>query len=107
MSLGHLSEYFTGVAAKRLRAVEADVLRSNQHEFNGVDALKRIFGQATGKKTFSARFVYLTDASDEPVSADGFLTWYDAREKHPSRSEHRLYFPSTAVSERSAEGDIL
>ncbi|MBY8609599.1 restriction endonuclease [Burkholderia arboris] len=107
MKRGHLSEYFAGVAIKRLSAVEADVLASNQHEFNGVESLKRIFGQATGKQTFSARFVYLSDEDDNPVVADGFLTWYDARERHPTRSEHRLYFPTTTVSQCAAAGDLL
>lgn len=107
MKKGHLSEYFTGVAVKRLSAVEADMFRSHQHEFNGVEGLKQLFGQATGKQTFPARFIYLSDHDDEPVIADGFLTWYDARERHPTRSEHRLYFPSTSVSECAAEGDLL
>jgi hypothetical protein len=107
MKPGHLSEYFSGVALKRLSAVEADVFRSNQHEFNGVEALKQIFGEATGKQKFEARFIYLTDHDDEPVVADGFLTWYDARERHPTRSEHRLYFPTTTVSQCAAEGDLL
>lgn len=107
MKAGHLSEYFTGIAAKRLSAVEADVFRSNQHEFNGVEGLKRIFGSATGKQKFPAKFIYLTDHDSEPVATDGFLTWYDAREKHPVRSEHRLYFPTTTVSECAATGDLL
>jgi hypothetical protein len=107
MKQGHLSEYFTGVAAKRLSAVEADIFRSHQHEFNGVEPLKRLFGQAKGKQTFPARFIYLNDHDDDPVIADGFLTWYDARERHPTRSEHRLYFPTTTVSECAAEGDVL
>ncbi len=107
MKQGHLSEYFTGVAAKRLSAVEADYFRSHQHEFNGVEALKRLFGQATGKQTYPARFIYLSDHDDEPVVADGFLTWYDARERHPTRSEHRLYFPTTQVSDSAVEGDVL
>lgn len=107
MKAGHLSEYFSGIAAKRLSAVEADLFRSNQHEFNGVEMLKQLFGQAQGKQKFSAKFVYLTDHDDEPVVADGFLTWYDAREKHPVRSEHRLYFPTTAVSQCAAAGDLL
>lgn len=107
MKKGHLSEYFTGVAVKTLSAVEADMFRSHQHEFNGVEGLKTLFGQATGKQTFPARFIYLCDNDDEPVIADGFLTWYDARERHPTRSEHRLYFPTTSVSECAAEGDLL
>jgi hypothetical protein len=107
MKQGHLSEYFTGVAVKRLSAVEADFFRSHQHEFNGVDGLKKLFGQAIGKQTFPARFIYLSDHDDEPVVADGFLTWYDARERHPTRSEHRLYFPTTLASNCAAEGDVL
>jgi hypothetical protein len=104
---GYLSEYFTGVAIKTLSAVEADLVHSNQHEFNGVDGLKRVLGQAIGKKTFPARFVYLCDHDDDAVTADGFLTWYDARERHPTRSEHRLYFPTTPVSMCAAAGDLL
>lgn len=107
MKQGHLSQYFTGVAVKRLSAVEADFFRSHQHEFNGVEGLKRLFGQATEKQTFPARFIYLSDHDDEPVVADGFLTWYDARERHPTRSEHRLYFPTTQASDCAAEGDVL
>ena len=107
MKAGHLSEYFTGIAAKTLSAVEADPFHSNQHEFNGVGDLKRIFGQADGKQTFPARFIYLNDHDDEPVVDDGFLTWYDAREKHPTRSEYRLYFPTTNVSICAAGGDLL
>ncbi len=107
MKGGHLSEYFTGVAAKRLSAVEADVVRSHQHEFNGVEGLKRVFGQANGKQKFQARFIYLNDHDDEPVTADGFLTWYDARKRHATRSEHRFYFPTTSVSQCAAEGDLL
>lgn len=107
MKKGHLSEYFTGVAVKRLSAVEANIFRSHQHEFNGVEGLKKLFGKGDGKQNFPARFIYLCDDDDEPVISDGFLTWYDAREQHPTRSEHRLYFPTTAVSLCAAEGDVL
>ena len=97
MKAGYLSQFFSGVALKNLSAVEADLVRSHQHEFNGVEGLKKIFGQATGKQTFEAKFIYLTDHDDEPVISEGFLTWYDAREAHPKRSEHRLYFPTTEI----------
>lgn len=107
MKRGYLSEYFSGVAIKTLSAVEADLVRSHQHEFNGVEGLKELFGQAQGKVRFPARFVYLSDHDEEAVTADGFLTWYDARERHPVRSEHRLYFPTTQVSLCAAEGDLL
>lgn len=105
MKAGYLSEFFTGVAIKRLSAVEADVARSNQHEFNGDKGLKKLFGLE--RQELQGLFIYLGDNDDEPVVADGPLTWYDARENHPTRSEHRLYFPTTAVSLCAAEGDLL
>ncbi len=105
MKKGYLSQYFIGVAVKTLSAVEADPATSNQHEFNGVSALKRLFG--TYKKTFPARFIYLGDNDDDPPTDDGFLTWYDARENHPTRTEHRMYFPTTSVSICASAGDEL
>jgi hypothetical protein len=105
MKAGYLSEFFTGVAVKRLSAVEADAARSNQHEFNGDRGLKGLFGLE--RKELQGLFIYLGDNDDEPVVADGSLTWYDARENHPTRSEHRLYFPTTSVSLCAAEGDLL
>lgn len=115
MKHGFLSQYFNAVAVKRLSAVEADLLRSHQHEFNGTKELKRLFGNVSGteRKTLPAKFVYLTDADEEPLVDEGddcFLTWYDARAKsagRTGRSEYRLYFPTTRVSMCSAEGDLL
>lgn len=107
MKAGYLSEFFTGVAMKTLSAVEADAARSRQHEYNGNIDLRRVFGKAKGKQVFQARFIYLNDSDDEPVVDEGTLTWYDAREKHPTRSEYRLYFPTTQVSMCAAEGDLL
>ena len=72
MKQGYLSQYFKGVAAKILSAVEADPAKSNQHEFNGVTPLKKLFGLE--KQTFPARFVYLSDNDDDPPIDDGFLT---------------------------------
>ena len=107
MKRGFLSEYFNGVAAKRLSAVEALAHRSNQHEFDGVAALKSVLGPAVPRRSFRARLMYLNDQDDSSVVADGFLTWYDAREKDPKRSECRLYFPTTPVSAKADEGDLL
>ena len=105
MKNGYLSEYFKGVASKTLSAVEVDMSISHQHEYNGVGALKKIFG--TERKTFTAQFIYLNDEDSEPVKDNGTLTWYDAREKHPTRSEFRMYFTSTQVSEISSVGDVI
>lgn len=105
MKRGYLSSLFNNVAHKRLSAVEADRHRSNQHEFDGVASLKRIFGSS--KQTFRTIFVYMDDNDEDTISDSGFLTWYDSREAHPTRSEYRLYFPDTAVSDKAEEGDLL
>lgn len=105
MLKGHLSQYFVDVAYKKLSAVEALAHCSNQHEFNGVGALKKIFGSE--RREYPATFIYLCDDDAEPIKDDGFLTWYDARENHPTRSEYRLYFPTTLVSINANENDLL
>ena len=88
MKKGYLSEYFMGVAAKKLSLVEANLLSSNQHEFNGIKQLREILG--TERRIYDAKIMYLTDFEDEPIVEESTLTWYDAREKHPTRSEYRL-----------------
>lgn len=104
MNKGFLNQYFEGVVAKRLSAVEIDELRSNQHEFNGTNALKRLFGNE--RLTLPTRFLYVDDEMVE-VSEDGILTWYDARERNPNRSEFRLYYKAPEVSRRAQVGDPL
>jgi hypothetical protein len=101
-----ITSYFAGIAAKRLSAVEANPARSNQHELNGVHDLRRILGESRLEQV-PARFVFLGADEDETVSADGFVTWYDARQDHPSRSEYRLYFSWSAATEQAAEGDLI
>ena len=105
MKKGFLSEYFEGVAVKRLSAVEADTGSSNQHEFNGVGDMRKMLG--SGRQCFPARFSYLDEDEEDTLSSECFLTWYDAREAHPTRSEYRLYFPPTVVMERAAAGDLM
>src|SRR5579862_4203653 len=107
MKAGYLSEFFAGVAVKKLTAVEADAARSNQHEYNGNKDLIRVFGRATERMLLPAKFIYLTDSDDEPVVEDASVTWYDARQRHSMRTEHRLYFPTTQASLCAAEGDLL
>lgn len=112
MKKGYLSEYFEGVAAKRLSAVEADVLCSHQHEFNGVEGLRQILGEPDGKVPYQSKVIYLTDSDDDPIVEDAVFTWYDARQKARlergvMRWEYRLYFPTTNVSLNAVEGDLL
>ena len=98
MKRGYLSQFFLGVAVKRLTAVEARPETSHQHEFNGVSELKSIFGEAGEPQEFHASFIYLSDDESDPVTSDGFVTWYDARRHKRPRKEARLYFPTTQVS---------
>ncbi|MGA2158305.1 MAG: type II restriction endonuclease [Dehalococcoidia bacterium] len=100
-----LSNYFKGVATKRLSAVEVQPDASHQHEFNGVQSLKKLFGSE--QRRFTARFIYLGEGDDDTYTDIAYLTWYDARVQHPIRSEYRCYYPPNTVMERAKEGDLL
>lgn len=111
MKRGYLSEYFKGVAAKRLSDVEVNDEVSNQHEFNGVRSLVSILGEPVEKGPRKTQFMYLTDFA-EPVSEEGSMTWYDARKKAREergimRYEYRLYFPDNSVTTAATAGDLL
>lgn len=86
---------------KTLSVVEARPEKSNQHEFNGVVQLKNIFGldKFERQAEFSVRGESIVDRAK--------VTWYDAREYHPTRTEHRLYFQTNKVMERANEGDNI
>jgi hypothetical protein len=92
---------FRSACIKTLTAVEAHPEASNQHEFNGVQQLKTMFGSDRLKlnASFSIR------GSDECFEAE--MTWYDARERHPTRSEYRLYFQTNPVMSHASEGDNI
>lgn len=105
--MSRLAQYFQGVAVKRLSEVEANILKSNQHEFNGVKAMIALFGDAPGKTRMDTRFLYMTDEEEETLTATGFLTWYDARENHPTRTEFRMYFSSNEVMNSASAGDLM
>ncbi len=102
-----LSNLFSGVASKRLSAVEVNLKRSHQHEFNGNAALRRLLGEENGRRRFQTRFMYFGEDEEDTLSTEGYLTWYDARENHPVRTEWRLYFPDNDVMKQAKEGDLL
>lgn len=104
MKRGYLSRYFERIAAKRLSAVEVDPSRSNQHEFNGNNSLRQLFG-SEDLKNHPAFFVWLGE--EEGIAEKSFVTWYDARRNHPTRTEYRLYFKWNPVMEKASEGDLL
>lgn len=107
MDEGYLSQYFDKIAVKRLSRVEVDMQKSNQHEFNGSKALRAVLGKERLQDR-TVRFVRFGENGEENVfSEEGFITWYDAREKHPTRSEYRLYFQGNPVMEMATAGDLL
>jgi len=106
--MSKLSDYFQDVATKVLTRVEVDLKTSNQHEFNGVNGLKRILGDRHEPTVFECTFIYQNDDVDATVVHQGEVTWYDARRNDPKRSsEFRLYFKRTPVMEVAQEGDLL
>ena len=105
MKKGFLSEYFEGVVAKRLSAVEANPGKSNQHEFNGVMALRQLLGNEK-LSDCPAQFIWLGE-ENEGFSEDSNVTWYDARANHKTRTEYRLYFRKNPVMELAGEDDLL
>ena len=107
MKQGSLSNYFKGVAAKRLSLTEIDPDTSHGHEFQGVNRLRAILGDADRK--FDARIIYLGDSEDDTLYAQDTLSWYDSRRGKPRAAEYRLYYPSSieSVSHAARGGDLF
>lgn len=102
---GFLSDHFVGVAVKRLSLVETAPAVSNQHEFNGSKALRSLFG-GDDRKNIPTRFIWL-GAEQEGVTAESVVSWYDARRRHPTRTEYRLYYPANEVTALMEVGDTF
>lgn len=108
MNLGYLADHFDGVAAKVLSAVETVGKRSNQHEIDGVHALRKLFGSPLEKLYIPCSFLWLDDDMEDPVVEEGHLTFYDARINVPNRSEYRLYYPAHIEAMTMAQpGDVV
>ncbi len=112
MSYDKISDYFEGVAAKYLSAVDADPGRSNGHEIGGLPSVGFKDYLGTPKKDeefrFRAKQVYISDELQAPVMDDSCVTWYDARRKQPHRSpEYRLYYYDSHVTDCIAPGDFF
>jgi restriction endonuclease EcoRII-like protein len=100
----NLSFIFTNVAHKTLVAVDLPNMRSNQHELNGVQALKEFFG--TGERTRGTISWYYFADDQEPIHEETEFTFYDARENHPTRTEWRLYYQGSFLAHADV-GDRL
>lgn len=105
MRRGMLSNLFVGAVAKRLTLVETITPKSNQHEIQGVKALRALMGD-DDRKGVDARFVWLSDEAGS-VSEDGFASWSNVRKGKPRAPEYHLYYPGNAVTERMGVGDLL
>ncbi|MGL6186989.1 MAG: hypothetical protein ACRC1T_16580 [Clostridium chrysemydis] len=95
---------FINAAMKELSSVEITGQGSNQHEFNGVAQLRRIFGD--NRKNIETKIVYWDDNKIR-VQDNISLTWYDARENNPTRTEYRLYYTKNKVIQKASIGDLL
>jgi hypothetical protein len=101
---GFLADYFEGFGYKRLKPVEIDPEVSHEHEFNGINQFKKLFG--LGKRYLPCRVTYLAD--DDDIAEDNVrLTWYDARHQHPTRSEYRLYYQDSDCFNKAAPEDLM
>lgn len=95
----NLSSVFKTIAHKQLVAVDLPDLGSNQHELNGVTALKEFFGiddSTRGTLTWH----YFADDEDS-ISEIGEFTFYDARARSAARtgrSEWRFYYSGHFLS---------
>ena len=102
---GVLSDLFKGIVFKRLSPVEVDAERSNQHEFNGSSPLVELFGRKQPQR-LEADFFWMSNTG-ELHTERGMLTWYDARARHPTRTEYRLYYHDNSVTRYASAGDTL
>jgi hypothetical protein len=101
MNKGSLSQYFKGVAAKRLTANEFGM-----HEFYGRKELRQLIGDDEFRNT-PARYIWLGNDNDA-LSEMSFVSWYDSRKEDPKRSaEYKLYYFDNPVMERAGDGDLL
>jgi hypothetical protein len=93
------------VAGKRLAAVDLPHHGSNQHEINGSRQLREAFGleRIEGR----IRWIRLSDEEGIAAESTGDFTWYDAREAHPSRSEHRFYYDANSLLSEAEPGDLI
>jgi len=107
MRRGQLRDYFIGVGAKRLTAVDAESGRSNQHEIGTTSDMRDQFlGEAHYKK-FSVIYVWLGEENNGFTIVDT-ATHYNVRKNKMNRPpEWRLYYPSNSVTEAMREGDTL
>ncbi len=99
----NLSDVFTAVAYKQL--VQVDLPGgSNQHEINGVAALRSFF-RTSERISGKINWYYFAD-NQEPQHGTGDFTFYDARENIENRTQWRFYYRGDFLR-RADVGDVL
>ena len=102
---GMLSDFFEGIAVKKLTLVETVTPKSNQHEIQGTKPLRRMFGDED-RKAIPTRFIWLND-EQEGLTEDGFISWSNVRKGKPRSAEYHLYYSGNIVTEAMKPGDSL
>jgi hypothetical protein len=109
-----ITDYFEGVAAKHLSAVDADPTRSNGHEIGGLSSAGATSWLGTPGKgeeqiiKYQAQQIYITDEMDEPLMHVSSVSWYDSRRNKSARSpEYRLYYEDSPVTLQFKPGDFF
>lgn len=95
--MSNQSEIFQRACIKTLSKSEL----FDQKEFNGVTALKPLFGKEAREihAVFSQR--------GQPGTARAVLTRYNSRASDPHRDEYRLYYEPNAVMAQAMPGDNI
>lgn len=108
MPIDKLEDFFTGIYAKYLSAVDAEPKRSHQHEI-GSNRMGLFLGYPEGEKVvFPGHLLYFPEDEEEFLAADTELTWYNTRwnMREKRGPEYRLYYRNNPVSERMSAGDF-
>ena len=106
MTNSYLRDHFVGVGAKRLTAVDAEPIRSNQHEVGTTQEIRRLF-LGENNQRYKTIYVWLDD-DENAIVTEGVSNHYDVRENQPHRTpEWRLYYPGNSVTETMSQGDSL
>lgn len=103
----NLNNVIKAVAIKKLANVDLPDHNSNQHELNGVAALRSFF--ETDQKTIhKIKWSFFKNES-EVITYTSDITFYDAREKskdRTGRTEWRLYYKGNILS-TAEPGDLI
>ena len=91
MRRGQLADYFEGVAAKQLSAVDAEPKSSNQHEVGITQQIRKDFHLGDHQQKFKVTYIWLGD-DQNGITAEGEATYYDTRQNQDRPAEWRLYY---------------